>query len=210
VLDRTGDVAPGLLVVPVGGGWPAALAVAALVDELVGPDAQICVVDCSDDGVLAGLRNHRRRGTSAEGSADGGSGTVRVLAPAADLDAGGDDWPSDGAPCAAGKGEVVLVMSALDPRVGAYHLRPWASTAVAVVTAGRSTPVALRSAGQMLRAAGIDLASAVLVGADRGDETLGVGPGPAARPVTARTIGSPNGWVKVGDTPSSPAPGSGS
>ena len=43
-----------------------------------------------------------------------------------------------------------------------------------LVTAGRSTASGLRSAGQLLRAAGITVDSVVLIGADPDDETVGL------------------------------------
>lgn len=61
----------------------------------------------------------------------------------------------------------------LDPGVGADHLSTWANEAVAVVTAGASTTVKIHATGEMIRGAGIHLASAVLLGADRADESLG-------------------------------------
>lgn len=74
--------------------------------------------------------------------------------------------------------DVVLTVAALDPSEGAYDLAEWASSAVVVVTAGRSSSTAVASVGRMLRAAGIEVDSAVVVDADPGDETVGVAPPP--------------------------------
>lgn len=70
--------------------------------------------------------------------------------------------------------DVVIAVTALDPAVGAQHVREFAARAVAIVTAGRSTASALRANADMLRTAGIEVHSVVLVGADRYDDSLGV------------------------------------
>ena len=59
---------------------------------------------------------------------------------------------------------------------------------VVVVTAGRSSAERIHAVGEMIRLAGIDQVTAVLVGADKSDESLGM---PGTR----------------GGTPSSAAPG---
>ena len=51
---------------------------------------------------------------------------------------------------------------------------------MAVVTAGRSSWTKVHAAGEMIRLAGTSLASVVLVGADKNDETLGVAQHPDA------------------------------
>lgn len=69
--------------------------------------------------------------------------------------------------------DILITLAVLDPGVGADHLSTWANEAVAVVTAGASTTVKIHATGEMIRGAGIHLASAVLLGADRADESLG-------------------------------------
>ncbi len=70
--------------------------------------------------------------------------------------------------------DLLLTLVTLDPSVGAEHVATWATSAVAVVTAGRSSWAKIHAAGEMMRLAGLPIASAVLVGADRTDESLGV------------------------------------
>jgi Chain length determinant protein len=70
--------------------------------------------------------------------------------------------------------DLVLTLVTLDPAVGGDHLSTWATDAVVIVTAGRSSGAKIRAAGEMVRLAGIRLVSAVLVGADKADESLGV------------------------------------
>lgn len=70
--------------------------------------------------------------------------------------------------------EVVLVLTTIDPGVGAGHLRPVVDEAVLVATAGRSNAAQVRTTSEMLRAAGVDLRSVVVVGADQNDDSLGL------------------------------------
>ena len=68
----------------------------------------------------------------------------------------------------------MLTLATLDPAFGGDHLATWATDAVAVVTAGESSAERIHAVGEMIRLAGMRLDSAVLVGADKGDESLGV------------------------------------
>lgn len=70
--------------------------------------------------------------------------------------------------------EILLTLVTLDPALGAEHLATWAPNAVALVTAGRSSWTRVQVAGELIRQAGLSLTSAILVGADKSDETLGV------------------------------------
>lgn len=71
--------------------------------------------------------------------------------------------------------DLLLTLASLDPLLGAEHLTTWATDAVVVVTAGRSSWRTLYAVGEMIRLAGTRLLSAVLVGADASDESLGAG-----------------------------------
>jgi hypothetical protein len=68
----------------------------------------------------------------------------------------------------------MLTLATLDPALGGDHLATWASEAVVVVTAGRSRAERVHSVGEMIRLAGTRLDSAILLGADRSDASLGV------------------------------------
>ena len=65
------------------------------------------------------------------------------------------------------------MLTTLSPALGAEHLRSWAARACAVVTAGRSSATKLHAAGEMIRLAELRFDSVILLGADRGDDTLG-------------------------------------
>jgi hypothetical protein len=84
-------------------------------------------------------------------------------------------WPATEALAAAyGSADLLLTLATLDPTLGAEHLATWATTVVTVVTAGRSSPVKIHAAGEMMRLAGLPSPSAVLIGADKADASLGV------------------------------------
>jgi len=88
--------------------------------------------------------------------------------PSADPDAPGAELIA-----AVGSADRILTLAVLDPAIGADYLATWASAAVVIVTAGVSTAVRLRATADMIRLAGVYLASAVLIGADKSDESLG-------------------------------------
>jgi capsular polysaccharide biosynthesis protein len=75
--------------------------------------------------------------------------------------------------------DLLLTLVSLDPSLGGEHLVTWATDAVVVVTAGQSSWTRLHAVGEMIRLAGTRLASAVLLGADKTDESLGTPPKPS-------------------------------
>jgi hypothetical protein len=76
------------------------------------------------------------------------------------------------AACAAS--DLLLTLAPLDPALGGEHLATWAADAVAVITAGRSSWTRIHAVSEMARLAGTRLVSAVVVGADKTDESLGM------------------------------------
>jgi capsular polysaccharide biosynthesis protein len=82
--------------------------------------------------------------------------------------------------------DLLLTLVTLDPALGGDHLTTWAFDAVVVVTAGQSSATRIQAVGEMVRLAGTESVSAVLIGADKRDESLGArlaprAPGPSAR-----------------------------
>jgi capsular polysaccharide biosynthesis protein len=73
---------------------------------------------------------------------------------------------------------LLLTLTSLDPSLGGDHLATWATDAVAIVSAGKSSWTRINAVGEMIRLSGTHLTSAVLVGADSADETLGMTPTP--------------------------------
>jgi hypothetical protein len=82
--------------------------------------------------------------------------------------------PSADLIAAASSASLLLTLAVLDPAFGGDHLGTWATNAVAVVTAGDSTAEKIHAVGEMIRLAGTRLDSAVLLRADKNDESLGV------------------------------------
>ena len=70
--------------------------------------------------------------------------------------------------------DLLFTLVTLDPSLGGEHLATWATSAVVVVTAGRSSWARIHAVGEMVRLGGTSLTSAVLVGSDKTDESLGV------------------------------------
>jgi hypothetical protein len=107
--------------------------------------------------------------------------------------------------------DTLLTLAALDPMLGAEHLATWATDAVVLVTAGESTWTRVEAVGEMVRLADVRLASAVVVGADQGDESLGRGRVPegraAGRPRGLSALGRPAKGDRSGkpDRPADPA-----
>jgi capsular polysaccharide biosynthesis protein len=75
---------------------------------------------------------------------------------------------------ACGDADVLLTLATLDPASGGDFLSTWATDAVAMVTAGKSSTTRIHAVGEMVRLAGLRLGSVVLIGADKGDESLGL------------------------------------
>ncbi|MFG1812643.1 YveK family protein [Kribbella sp. NPDC049174] len=70
--------------------------------------------------------------------------------------------------------DLVLTLATLTPELGADHLGTWSSHAAVVVTAGRSTTNKINATGEMLRLAGLEIDTAVVLRPDRTDESVGV------------------------------------
>jgi O-antigen/teichoic acid export membrane protein/capsular polysaccharide biosynthesis protein len=85
--------------------------------------------------------------------------------------------------------DLMFTLVTLDLSMGAEYLATWASDAVAVVTAGQSSATRIHSVGEVIRRSGTQLISAVLVGADKSDETLGMSHAPGQLALTEQ-----NGW----------------
>lgn len=95
--------------------------------------------------------------------------------------------------------DVVVTLATLDPALGGDHLGTWASAAVVLVSAGECSATGLGATAEMIRLAGVPLVSAVLLGADKNDDSVGADPAarhrqlarPAARRPPGRGVGVP-------------------
>ena len=70
--------------------------------------------------------------------------------------------------------DILLTLAPLDPSFGGDHLATWTADAVAVITAGRSTWTRIHAVSEMVQLADTRLVSAVLIGADDTDDSLGM------------------------------------
>jgi hypothetical protein len=70
--------------------------------------------------------------------------------------------------------DLLLTLVSIDLGLGADHLRSWAQDAVVIMTAGQPSAMKVRTLSELIRLSGTTLTSAVVVGADRGDDSLGV------------------------------------
>lgn len=171
-----------LAVVSVDDAQTVALAVASLARSRARDGMRVVVADLSNGVPLARLFGVRDHGVH-EVSSDGGRILVAVparndVAPVGPVCDGGSPavWaqPEEAVVTAYSDADLLLTLVSLDPALGGDHLATWASEAIVVVTAGRSSIAKIRSVGEMVRLAGTRLDSAVLIGADRSDESLGV------------------------------------
>ena len=70
--------------------------------------------------------------------------------------------------------EVAITLAPLEPAFGVDALGTWATRAVLLVTAGRSSAERLRSAADLLRSGGVTVEFVVMVHSDRTDKSLGL------------------------------------
>lgn len=173
------DGRPGEMVVAVDDPGIPAAALVALARTMAAAGKRVALLDATDGSALArvlGLKGEGARVVTFPGCAP--VTWHRVPKP----------WESerrgiDGRDRAVlAEAEVVLVLATVDPSVGAWHLPTWGTEAVVTVTAGGATPQRIGAVAELLGAAGIAMASAVLLDADPDDVSVGL-PGPGDRPV---------------------------
>jgi capsular polysaccharide biosynthesis protein len=144
---------------------PAAIIVARLAEQLAADGQRVVVADLSGRDAVA------RELVPAD--------LVTVHTPEGDgphygrLDAEGDA-ADEQFQLAWDLADVVLTLSAVSAALGADHLATWGAEAVVVVTAGHSSATHVHTTGELIRLAGVRLATGILVGSDKNDETAGV------------------------------------
>jgi uncharacterized protein involved in exopolysaccharide biosynthesis len=148
-----------------------AFAVAAAAERLAARDRSITIIDLSE---------HPNRGLRFAPSTAGSSDPT-VLRPrglpalahgAADLLAVGQWDTGENTPLPQ-LTDGTLVLADLDPAVGADYLTAWADRVILVVTAGRTSVEKVRTVGDQVRAAGLDLRFAILMHTERTDDSSG-------------------------------------
>jgi hypothetical protein len=90
-----------------------------------------------------------------------------------DLRVVGREDENEGPP-SPGLTDVSLILADLDPSVAADHLTAWTERVIVVVTSGHSSVERVRTAGDLVRSAGLDLRFAALLHADATDVSSGL------------------------------------
>lgn len=169
-----------LAVVPVDDPQVAAMSAVSMALSYAQKGARVVVADLCPGGPAAALLGVGGPGVSTV-SVDGAQLVAAVPHPAEFAPIGPLARTSRQAQPAAGElaaawasAELLLTLIPLDPSVGGDHLATWAADAVVVVTAGRSTWTKIHAVSEMVRLSGTRLALAVLIGADKTDESLGM------------------------------------
>jgi hypothetical protein len=186
--------------VPSRAGGAAALAVVAVDNAAeVAPSVVALAVSYAQEGKQVVLADLAAGAPAARllGITKPGTGMARVrgvplmvtlpsrdsAAPAGPLPQAGPAAASEVPPDVYFSADVLLSLVTLDPALGADYLPTWASGAVVMVTAGRSSWTRIHAVGEMIRLARTQLVSTVLVGADKTDESVGM----TAAPVSGRS-----------------------
>lgn len=166
------------LVVALDDARTAGAGVAALAGRLRG-SSEVTVVDATAGAVLGKALGVARPATGQVRVGD--SQDITLVVPPLPWQADSDDewWERMQAQLA--DADVVLVVATVDPAYGAAHLARWARQAVVTVTAGRVSAARLNVVGELMASAGVPASSAVLFGAERSDESIGL-PDPANPP----------------------------
>lgn len=169
-----------LAVVPVDDPEVAALSVASLAVSFARQGKRVVLADLcgrAPAGQLLGVKDPGVQQVTIDGVQ-----LVVVIPDRTDVTPSGPlgTLPSENQSAAAGRmaaacdsADVLLSLVALDPTAGSDHLATWAIDAVVVVDAGRSW-TRIQAVGEMIRLAGTHLVSAVLVGSEKTDKSLGI------------------------------------
>jgi capsular polysaccharide biosynthesis protein len=172
----------GLAIVAVDNAPVVARAIEALATSYASRGTQVVMADLSSDAYLA-----HRSGVKGPGIQTVSRNGVNFMMAVPDRNDPAPVGPlppvtSPAGPAQAGdalvasdiSADLLLTLVSLDPALGGDHLATWATNAVVVVSAGQSSAERIHGVGEMIRLAGIRLDSVVLIGADRGDESLGL------------------------------------
>jgi capsular polysaccharide biosynthesis protein len=167
----------GLAVVPVGGDRAAAAVIVAAALARARDGAQVIVADLCPGAPAARMLGVRGAGVQMASGQDGQLAIV-VPEPGEIAPAGPAVRPGPGVRLVLARevyqaADVLLALVPLDPSSGSAHLASWAGRAVAVVTAGEASATRINAVGELIRLAGVTQLPAVLLGADKNDESIG-------------------------------------
>ena len=158
---------PALALVSTGKGCAgtAAVMLAGMALSLAAEGKRVVLVDMAEGRPLAKLLGRRSKGGAVRTITSGKQQLRLAVAPEDVTTLDSEEVTKDT--------DAVLLLANADPALGAEHLRRWAEDAVVVLRAGKVSDVLIEAAGQMLREAGVLPVSAILLGADKADETFG-------------------------------------
>jgi hypothetical protein len=158
---------PALALVSTGKGCTgtAAVMLAGTALSLAAEGKRVVLVDMAEGRPLAKLLGRRSKGSAVRTITSGKLQLRLAVAPEDVTTLDSEEVTKDT--------DAVLLLATADPALGAEHLRRWAEDAVVVLRAGKVSDVLIEAAGQMLREAGVVPVSAILLGADKADETFG-------------------------------------
>lgn len=180
--------------------------VAGAAKTIAASGSSVVLADLSDSGRLD--REVARWSTGATRQPSGPLTVIRPLAQQlpsrGNLTMSGPDGPAlpedDPGRASYEAAQVVLVLASVEPTTDLETVDAWADEVVLVVEAGRSSAEWLRSVADLVRAQRLTLSFAMLVRADRTDESLGLisrggegggAPAPAAGPARDGADGEP-------------------
>ncbi len=176
---------PSIAVISVDDVRTSALVVASLAVSVAEEGRHVLVADLTGTGVLAGMLGVTSPGTR-ESRFSEPQRRIDVYYPdphGAPAEGGYLHLSENSRPSISGDvaldaawevADLVITLATLTPELGADHLATWASHAAVVVTAGRSTTTKIQATGEMLRLAGLEIDTAVVLRPDRTDEGVGV------------------------------------
>jgi hypothetical protein len=170
-----------LAVVPVDDTRIAASSVVLLAASLAKNGARVIVADVCPGSPVAKLLEHKEPGVhtvEVEGArielAVPDTGDIAPVGPLITTEVRDEPTLAGELTAAYASADVLLTLIALDPSLASDHLRTWATEAVVTVTAGKSSWTRIHAVSELIRLAGTRLTAAVLLGADKWDESLGV------------------------------------
>lgn len=179
--DRTARRAPALVVIPLDAPPTGALAVAALAFARAQRDQQVVVADLLAGAPAARLLGVKTPGTHAVDIAGqkltvvvpAGIGPVGPLAKPGAQESPAQAGTHPEVVAAYSNADLLVTLAAADPALSADYLRTWGTGSVVLVTAGSSSAGKLHATAEMIRLAGLRILSAVVLGADKTDDSSG-------------------------------------
>jgi hypothetical protein len=166
-----------------------AVVMATLASRLTASGKTVVLVDLTANKVLGHMFRVHREGRHQVRI--GGVNRVILLVPSGEWRTE-ENESAESAAMPWSSADVVLAVATADPAVGAWHLGHWANKATVLVTAGRSSAQRINGTAELLRAASIGVASAILVNADSYDDSVGLSD--SGEPLRSVKLSPPN-WT---------------